>query len=50
MDSLHNGFPFVNIALLNSLDSSNIKGTITDELGNYEFLNLKSGNYKLRHL
>ena len=48
VDSLHNGFPFVNIALLNSLDSSNIKGTITDELGNYEFLNLKSGNYKLK--
>ncbi len=47
-DTAGNRFPFVNIALLNAADSSNVKGTISDENGNYEFTKLKPGNYKVK--
>lgn len=48
LDSSKTDFPFVSIALLNAADSSNVKGTISDENGAYEFSNLKSGNYRLK--
>lgn len=48
LDSAKNGLPFVNVALLNKLDSSNIKGTISDEYGKYEFNSLRSGTYFLK--
>lgn len=47
LDSTKAGFPFVSIALLNAADSANVKGTISDENGAYEFLNVKPGNYRL---
>jgi iron complex outermembrane receptor protein len=48
LDSAGAGFPFVSIALLNAADSSNAKGTISDENGKYEFLNTGPGNYRLK--
>ncbi|MBI3517760.1 MAG: TonB-dependent receptor [Bacteroidetes bacterium] len=48
LDTTKTGFPFVNIALLNSSDSSQVKGTISDETGKYEFTNIRSGNYILK--
>ncbi len=47
-DSVNAGFPFVNIALLNAADSSNAKGTISDENGKYEFTKIRPGNYLLK--
>lgn len=47
VDSTGNGFPFVSIALLNSLDTLSTKGTISDESGNYEFVNIRPGRYTL---
>jgi hypothetical protein len=48
LDSTHAGFPFVSVALLNAADSANAKGTITDENGKYEFLNIAPGHYLLK--
>jgi iron complex outermembrane receptor protein len=47
-DSTGAGFPFVNIALLNASDSTQVKGTISDDQGRYDFVKLKSGTYLLR--
>lgn len=47
-DTTGAGFPFVNIALLNAADSSQVKGTISDEEGNYVFTELMAGTYKLK--
>jgi hypothetical protein len=40
--------PYVAVALLNSNDSSVIKGANTDDKGNFEFLNLKKGDYLIK--
>ncbi|MBC7695980.1 MAG: TonB-dependent receptor [Burkholderiales bacterium] len=48
LDSTRNGFPFVNIALINVINSSNVKGTISNETGKYEFDNVKPGSYLLK--
>ena len=42
-----NGNPlqYVNVLLLNSSDSSLIKGVISDSLGNYQFKNIDKGKY-----
>ena len=47
-DSVNTPVPFVNIGLFNSTDSLNVKGTISDEAGNYDFVKLKPGIYKLK--
>ena len=49
MDTTGKNFPFVSIALLSATDSSQVKGTISDEEGNYEFSKIKSGNYILKY-
>ena len=38
-------FPFVNVLLLSSADSSLVKGIATDENGEYQFKNIKYGEY-----
>jgi iron complex outermembrane receptor protein len=47
-DSTGAGFPFVNIALLHAADSSQAKGTISNEQGNYDFGKIRSGTYVLK--
>ncbi len=47
-DSTGAGFPFVNIALLNAADSAQVKGTISDEQGHYDFSTIKTGTYLLK--
>ncbi len=47
-DSVNVGIPFVNIAVLNSIDSSIVKGTIGDETGSFKIETLKTGNYLLK--
>lgn len=47
-DTAKSGLPFVNIALLNSVDSSIVKGTISDESGKFQIESVKPGNYKLK--
>lgn len=47
-DSAGAGFPFVNIALLNTTDSAQVRGTISDEQGHYEFADLRPGSYLLK--
>lgn len=47
-DSTGAGFPFVNIALLNAKDSLQVKGTISDDKGHYDFVGLKPGTYLLK--
>ncbi len=49
MDTTGKNFPFVSIALLNAADTSQVKGTISDEDGKYEFSKIKSGNYILKY-
>ena len=39
------GFVYVAIGLHTAKDSTLVKGTLTDSLGNFEFLNLKIGQY-----
>lgn len=49
IDSLKNdGVPFASIGLLSLPDSVIVKGTITDETGNFKLDELKIGNYALR--
>lgn len=48
IDSTKAPVPFATIALIRSQDSSIFKGAITDEIGNYCFSNIKSGNYLLK--
>ncbi|WP_194778148.1 outer membrane beta-barrel protein [Pararhodonellum marinum] len=40
--------PFVNILLLNALDSTQVGGTVSDIDGRFELASLKKGNYLLR--
>lgn len=40
--------PFANVLLLNSIDTSLVKGTLTDENGAYQLENIKAGSYFLR--
>ena len=40
--------PFCPLALMNAADSTIIKGTLTNEDGNYVFENFKTGNYLLK--
>ncbi len=47
-DSSAVGVSFVNIAILNSVDSSIVKGTISDELGAFKIESVKSGNFILK--
>jgi len=47
-DSAGAAFPFINIALLNAADSAQVKGSISDEQGRYDFVNIKSGTYLLK--
>lgn len=47
-DSLNMSVPFGTIALLNVSDSSIIKGTITDEYGNFTIEPITSGTYLLK--
>lgn len=48
VDTSASGLPFVNIALLNASDSTNVRGTISDEYGTYELVKIKPGNYRLK--
>lgn len=47
-DSAGAAFPFVNIALLSAADSAQVKGTISDEQGYYDFSNVKTGTCLLK--
>jgi len=47
-DSSGAGFPFANIALLRAGDSTQVKGSISNEQGQYEFSNLAPGTYLLK--
>ncbi|MES2761130.1 MAG: TonB-dependent receptor [Bacteroidota bacterium] len=47
-DSVSAGIPFASIAVLNSADSSIVKGSISDEFGAYKIENLKPGSYVLK--
>lgn len=47
-DSTGAPLPYVAVGLLNSSDSSLKQGSITDDLGHFEFSNLKSGSYLLK--
>ncbi len=40
--------PFAVVSILKAADSSLVKGVIADEMGNYEFENISSGNYILQ--
>jgi hypothetical protein len=40
--------PFVNVLILNNVDSSFIKGAVTDELGNFSVENVQKGKYIMR--
>ncbi|WPP51965.1 outer membrane beta-barrel family protein [Catalinimonas niigatensis] len=46
-DSGRKVLPFVNVLLLNSTDSSLVKGTVSDTLGHYSFYNIQPGKYLL---
>jgi hypothetical protein len=48
VDSIQVPVPFAIIALENSIDSSLVKGTITDENGLYVFNSISAGNYLLK--
>ncbi len=48
IDSIQSPIPFATIALLNKADSSIIKGTITDEYGNFSIQPLSKGYYLLK--
>ncbi|NNF35884.1 MAG: carboxypeptidase regulatory-like domain-containing protein, partial [Saprospiraceae bacterium] len=41
-------FEFVNVLLMNALDTTLVKGTITDSLGQYEFDNVNPGSYFIK--
>lgn len=47
-DSAGIGVSFANIAILNSIDSSIVKGTISDEFGIFKIESVKSGSYILK--
>ena len=47
-DSLKNRIPFCSIGLLNFNDSSIVKGTITNEQGEFSFENLNIGTYLIK--
>jgi iron complex outermembrane receptor protein len=47
-DSINAPISFVQVSLLQSLDSSLYLGVISDENGNYSFGNLKRGNYFIK--
>ena len=47
-DARGEGVPFVNILLLNAVDSSLTKGAITDDAGAYRLANIAAGEYLLR--
>lgn len=44
-DSLNAPMPYITVALLQANDSSIVKGTNTNETGEFEFKNLKRGDY-----
>jgi Outer membrane protein beta-barrel family/Carboxypeptidase regulatory-like domain len=48
LDNQNQSVAFANILVLESSDSSLVKGAITDENGNYELENLNPGNYYVR--
>lgn len=45
LDETQRAFPYASVSLLNSKDSSSVKGILTDDKGIYEFKNLNAGNY-----
>jgi hypothetical protein len=47
-DSTATGVPFVPVALLNSKDSTIVKGVLSDEGGKFRFAEIKPGTYLLR--
>ena len=47
-DARGEGVPFVNVLLLNAVDSSLTKGAITDDAGAYRLENIAAGEYLLR--
>lgn len=44
-DSIHNPVPFCSMVLLNALDSSQVKGNMSDSVGAFVFEKVKPGNY-----
>ncbi|MCG2589567.1 outer membrane beta-barrel family protein [Rhodohalobacter sulfatireducens] len=46
-DELENSVPAANVLLLNSADSTLVKGNITNETGHYEFQQIMPGSYLL---
>jgi iron complex outermembrane recepter protein len=48
VDSTQTPVAYIAVALLNGGDSSIVKGVNTDEKGNFEFRDLKKGNYQVR--
>ncbi|MGV3587474.1 MAG: carboxypeptidase-like regulatory domain-containing protein [Adhaeribacter sp.] len=44
-DNNGKGLAYVSTGLLNATDSKLVKGTLTDESGAYEFLNVQKGDY-----
>ncbi len=45
IDDQNAGVPFANVLLLNSVDSTLVKGSITDEQGNYQIQDIAQGNF-----
>jgi hypothetical protein len=47
LDGTGKGMPFVNILLLNEIDSTLVKGAVSNDVGYYVIENVKRGNYKV---
>jgi hypothetical protein len=48
VDSTNTAAPFISVALINAKDSSLLKGNISNDKGEYEFENIKKGNYLIK--
>lgn len=48
VDDTSEGIPFANVLLLQPNDSTLVKGTLTTELGTYEFTNIQEGEYVIQ--
>ena len=47
LENVNKGIPYVTVRLLDATDTLLVKGTMTNELGEYTIDNVKSGNYLL---